>query len=125
MADMAEVKTLIEAQGRAWEEFKRVNDERIARAEKGLADGDQKAALAKMNSDLDSLGKTLAEVQLAAQRPALGEKGNKLNADQLAHKQAFLAYMRKGETAGLADVQRKAMNTTSDPDDGYLVDDTM
>lgn len=125
MADMAEVKTLIEAQGRAWEEFKRVNDERIARVEKGLADGDQKAALAKMNSDLDSLGKTLAEVQLAAQRPALGEKGNKLNADQLAHKQAFLAYMRKGETAGLADVQRKAMNSTSDPDGGYLVDETM
>ncbi len=37
------------------------------------------------------------------------------------HKQAFNRFLRKGDDSGLDEIQRKAMNTGSDPEGGYLV----
>lgn len=50
-----EIKSLIEKQGRAWEEFKRANDERLAKLAKGEAVADIEAKLAKVAKDLDQL----------------------------------------------------------------------
>jgi hypothetical protein len=41
--DVSEIKGLIEAQGRAFEEFKRTNDQRLAEAAKGSGVADLEA----------------------------------------------------------------------------------
>lgn len=106
--------------GSAWEEFKKANDARLEAIEKkGFAPADYTEKLGKINSDLDSLGKSLAEVQIIAQRPNGGAKGDR--AEDLEHKQRFAQFLRKGDDSGLRDVERKAMNSTSDPDGGFLV----
>lgn len=106
--------------GRAWEEFKKTNDDRLAAIEKrGHAPGDYDAKLSKINTDLDQLGKTLAEVQLSAQRPGMSAKGER--PEEVEHKQALSLYLRRGVDTGLREIERKAMNSTDDPDGGYLV----
>jgi HK97 family phage major capsid protein len=74
----------------------------------------------KIDGDVTKIAKQLGDLMLAAQRPSGADKGE-LTADEREHKSAFDAFLRKGETAGLADIQRKAMSSTSDPDGGYLV----
>ena len=68
MSDLSEVKNLIDAQGAAWEEFKKVNDDRLVKLEKGLATGDEEAKLAKINTKLD---------EVAAEAKAAYAKANK------------------------------------------------
>lgn len=121
--DPAEIKRLVEAQGTAFEEFKRANDQRIkAVEEKGYAPADLVDKVNKLNGELTSVSATLAQHALAAQRPA-GAAGNEkgYTPDQLEHKQAVAAFLRKGTTDGLRELERKAMNSTSDVDGGYLV----
>lgn len=126
MSDLNEVKTLIEEQGRAWEEFKRTNDERIERLEKGAATGDVDGKLAKLNDSMSTFSKQLEEIQKRQNRNILaGGDGKSLTDDQVEHKQAFGQFLRKGIDTGLRDIERKAMNSTSDPDGGYLVDEEM
>jgi HK97 family phage major capsid protein len=116
-----EIKSAIEAQLTAWEQFKKANDERLAQLEKkGHAAEDAVAKVDVINEDLNKLAKELAEARLAAQRPAGGDKGE-LTAQQREHKQAFEQFLRNGDDSGLRAIERKAMNSTSDPDGGYLV----
>src|SRR5438128_1365552 len=73
--DLSEVKNLVTAQGTAWEEFKKTNDERLAKLAKGESVADIEAKLAKMETALTDAGKELKEIALKAQRPVLsGEK---------------------------------------------------
>lgn len=117
MTDVTEVKTLVEQQFAAWEQYKKANDERIKSVEaKGHDSEDQRAKVATIDADLTKLSKQIADLQLAAQRPATG----KSTPEQDEHKTAFNAYLRKG-TEIPRDLERKAMNSTSDPDGGYLV----
>lgn len=51
MSDLAEVKNIIETQGRAWEEFKKANEELIKAKADGKAVGDLEAKLAKIEKD--------------------------------------------------------------------------
>ena len=117
-----EVKNLIEQQGRAFEEFKKANDERLKSIEtKGFAPADLVGKVDVINGDLNKLSKQIADALLAAQRPNGGDKGVQLSADEVEHKNALNRYMRSGDDTGLAEIQKKAMNSTSDPDGGYLV----
>ena len=50
-----DVKTVIQEFGNTFEEFKKVNDERIDNLEKGLSSSDQDAKLEKIEAKLDSL----------------------------------------------------------------------
>jgi HK97 family phage major capsid protein len=52
MSDLSEVKNLIEAQGRAWDEFKKTNDELIKAKADGKAVGELEAKLAKIEKDI-------------------------------------------------------------------------
>lgn len=70
MSDMAEIKALIEAQGKAWEEFKTANDARLKQIEeKGHAAEDAVAQVATVNADLNKLSKDIADQMLVLQRP--------------------------------------------------------
>lgn len=127
MSDLSEVKQLIEAQAKAWHDYKENNDARIK------ADGEQKAEfsekLSKIDSDLNSLGKEMADLQAKAALPDLGpmsEADRKLTPEQREHKSAFRdEFLRKGDPTGLRELERKAMNSTSDVSGGYLVDKAM
>lgn len=116
-----EIKKIAEDQNKAWEEYKSANDERLKAIEaKGYAPADLVEKVGTINTDLSKLGKDLDAALLKINRPQTGEdKG--LTAEQQEHKQAFGLYMRKGQTDGLADIQRKAMNSQNDPDGGYLI----
>jgi HK97 family phage major capsid protein len=84
MSDIIEVKNLIEAQGRAWEEHKKTNDELLkAKADgKAVAELDQK--LANISTDLDKIAELKSEFDAVVeklQRTGGGEGKEKIELD--------------------------------------------
>lgn len=141
----AEVKALLTRQNEAWEQFKKTNDERLEKLEKGQSAADQDAKLAKMEGELTRITKDVKDAVLAAQRPnnsvsdsagataeikafnrlLAAQKRSPFTAEQYAaYKAATEAYIRKGVDAMTAD-EVKAVNVGSDPQGGYLVGSTM
>lgn len=144
--DMSELKTLLQAQGEAFEEFKRANDARLAALADGKAVGDLEAKVAALGEALDAIGDAIVRLQRpgAAADPAataieterkqwhqalrsdLQSKG-KLATTELdtsaygAYKSAFFALARHGNVELLTADERKAMSAGSDPDGGYLL----
>lgn len=123
-----QIKSLLEEQARAWEEFKQTNAERIRQEAKGAVDPLITEKLARLNQCLDAkqdaVNAILTDVQAKVNRLETGgvaAKGDGLTPDQREHKQAFSTYVRKGQSAGLSELQVKAMSVGSDPDGGYLV----
>lgn len=123
VADVSKLTELVTRQGEAWEEFKSTNDARLkAIEERGYAPADLNEKLAKINADLAAIGVEMRNLEARSGRPNLGGSGDgQLTPDQLAHREAFIRFCRKGDDAGLAELQRKALNSGSDPDGGYLV----
>lgn len=120
--DFGDLTKLLQKQGEAFEEFKKANDARLEAIEKkGFAPEDLVAKVAKTNEDLNALGKQLDEVAKKANRPAAGGEEKGLTPEQLEHKAAFKRFTRTGDDTGLAALQRKAMNSGTDQDGGYLV----
>lgn len=74
MSDLAEVKSIIETQGRAWEEFKKANDELVKAKADGKAVGDLEAKLAKLEKDGLSSGEALSAKFVAAETEAKAAK---------------------------------------------------
>lgn len=98
MSSIGEIANTVEEQGKSWQEFQRVHLKR-----------------------LENLERETRELSKKAGRPLLVGGDFVAVAQNDEHKKAFDRYLRKGDDAGLADIQRKAMNTGSDPDGGYLV----
>ncbi|HMT14673.1 MAG TPA: phage major capsid protein [Aestuariivirga sp.] len=96
----------------AFEAFKEANDERLAQIEKRMsADGVTADKVERLSRHLD-------ELTLKARRPVLGGAAP---AEPSEHKKAFEAYVRKGESAGLFDIESKSMSVAVNADGGYLV----
>jgi HK97 family phage major capsid protein len=96
----------------AFEAFKDANDERLAQIEKRMS------ADVVTSEKVDRISRAIDELTLKARRPALG---GEMKAEPSEHKRAFEAYVRKGETFGLFDIEQKAMSISSNQDGGYLV----
>ena len=96
----------------AFEAFKDANDERLGQIEKRMA------ADVVTSDKVERINKALDDLTLKMKRPQLGgpEKDQPTE-----HKRAFEAYVRKGETHGLFDIEAKSMSVGSNPDGGYLV----
>jgi HK97 family phage major capsid protein len=107
-----EIAELIKKQGENFDAFKKANDERLERIEKGQGTSDLDGKLAAINAELKSLADENREIQKRAGRK--GVEGN-LTDEQIERKEAFKSFMRSGE------INQKAMQTGSDPDGGYLV----
>ena len=90
-----EIKELVVEQGRAFQAWQKRSDAEIA-----------------------ALSENVADLMLSAGRPNGADKGRSSTSEQ---KEAMDVYLRKGDDRALADLQKKAMNSTSDPDGGYLV----
>lgn len=115
-----EIRELIEQQGKAFEEFKKSNDERLAAIEKDEARSELEAKTDRINDELGRLSAVVDELAKKANRPgAPGAEGDE--ALQAEHKSAWLKWVRKGDDAGLADIERKAMNVGTPADGGYAV----
>jgi len=118
---MDEIKSLLQQQGEAFEAFKKANDERLKDIEqKGAASGDLIAKVNAINEDITRLGQDIESVAKKAARDQFAAAAE-MTAEQAEYKKAFGRFLRKGSTDGLEELQRKAMNTGSDPDGGYLV----
>lgn len=75
MTDIVEIKSLIEKQGQAWEEFKKTNDELIRAKADGKAVADLEAKLQSIGTDMDKLAELKSqfeEVMKTMQRPGAG-----------------------------------------------------
>jgi HK97 family phage major capsid protein len=114
--EITEIKSLIDAQGRAWEEFKASNDERIKAEAKGIADTLFDAKAAKLNETLDAVTVQIKAMELKAARPGVG-----VDADNNEHKEAFRNFMTKGTKTGLDEIEKKTFSIGSSADGGYAV----
>ena len=117
-----EVKTAVDAMTSAFEEFKKVNDERLAEIEaKGEADPFVEEKLAKLESEMDKfetinqsitqqqkasegMEEKLAEIETMLKRPANGMDVKDIDVNL----KAWDTFMRKGED-GLDEIEKKAL----------------
>lgn len=113
---------LIEDQGKAFEEFKTANDNRLkAIEEKGYAPADIVEKVDNINDEMNRLTKDIQEVAKKSNRPQTSGDTKGLTPEQIEYKQAFQKFIRKGDTGGLSDLEKKAFQRGSDVDGGYLI----
>ena len=124
-----ELKGLIETQMSAFEEFKTANDKKIDEiAKKGYAPLETQDKVAALNTEMSELASKMASVEKYQARQAImGEMDGKKQRtpEQIEHKAALVDYMRTGNDVGLKALQKKAMNSQTDPDGGYLIEEEM
>lgn len=146
-AGLLEIKTLITDQGKAWEEFKKTNDELLKAKADGKAVGELEQKLDKIGKELDKLTEIRAEVDkimLKMQRPAADAEsgdmkeetksfniarrsfGQNVTSDitveeYTGYKAAFFKWARKGRLEALTDAERKSMLAGDDANGGYLL----
>lgn len=117
-----ELRAGIKQLGEAFTEFKKTNDERLAKLGKGetdpLLDGKLKELNEKL-SELDTFKKNTEEALKKKGRPGL--TGSDDNEDVAAHKTAFDSYVRKGRDDGLRELEQKAISLGTDADGGFGV----
>lgn len=104
---------------RTFEAFKSANDTRLSEIERRAADPLTAQKVDRISRALDDLSLKMSRPQVAS--ASAGGPARSLS--QIQHKAAFDAYVRKGETATLRDLEGKALAAASDPDGGYLVPD--
>ena len=151
MSDLNEVKSLIEDQGKAWESFKKSNDELIKAKADGKAVGDLEAKVATLGEAIDSFTESKAKIEdylLKSQRPGAGGEDKELDTEVKSFNNTLRAeYQSKGRQAPavfdtaaygqyksaffkvasgvtvdlLSADERKALSAGSDPDGGYLL----
>jgi phage major capsid protein, HK97 family len=111
----------------AFEAFKEVNDRRLGEIEQKLtADVVTRDKMDRINRAMDDQKKVLDQLLLKKARPQLGSggghgRGPELSPEAAEHKAAFDAYVRRGEEAGLRELEAKAFSSTTGADGGYLV----
>jgi HK97 family phage major capsid protein len=104
-----------------FEAFKETNDRRLAEMERKTgADVVTTEKLDRIDKAMDEQKKLLDHLTLKGARPPLGRPGLSA-ADALEHKTAFESYIRRGDEAGLRQIEAKAMSAGSASDGGYTV----
>jgi len=117
-----EIKAAVEGLGKAWEDFKQKNDERLAEIEKkGNADPLHADQLKKMSDFMDETKQKLEGLQTAVSRPGAGAEAKSEERENAEYKGAFLSYARKGDTSALEKLEGKSLSVGTDKDGGYLV----
>ena len=114
--------------GNAWENFKQINDQRLAEVEKkGKADPLLDDQLERINTAIDSQKSRLDNMETKANRPIFGAIAETKSEGAFVseYKKAFDHYLRKGAVTGVEELEAKALSVGSDPDGGYLVTPAM
>ena len=106
-----------------FEAFREENDRRIDELKaKGAEDVVTREKLERISKSMDTQQRLIDELVLKRARPALGGAAA-ASAQVLERKEAFERYVRRGDEAGLREIEAKAMSYGSGPDGGYLVPD--
>lgn len=116
---MEDIAKMLDAIQRTFEEFKSANDERLKQVEKKAGDVITTEKVDRINAEITKLSDQLTDIQKKANRPGVGAEG--LSPEAAEHKAAYLKWMRKGDDAGLAEIERKALNVGTPADGGYAV----
>ena len=128
IANPDDLKGVIEEIGAAFEAFKKDNDARLKALEKkGSADvvtlekvdriNGELTRLSELKSEMERVKQVLDEISAKASRPRAGGE----TAEQAEHHKAFNRFLRRGDDAGLSDLQKKALSIGVDGDGGYAV----
>lgn len=123
---LPELKGLVEAIQKSFEDFKSVNNDRLSKIEKGSVTGDHEARLAAIQADLDKaldLKKDLERLESKTNLAGLTGGGTQLDPDKAAYKTAFIdRFVRKGEdNADMKALQAKAWSIGTPADGGYAL----
>ena len=122
---MPEMKEILENIGKSFEEYKKTNDARYEELKKGTGNaGEYEAKLAQIEEDLQKKERQLSDIEAKMNRPGFAGMSEEDQAKD-DHKKAFDAFVRKGITDGLADLQVKAVQVGVDADGGYAVPEEM
>ncbi len=119
MIDMNEVRSATDTLARAFEEYKSVNDQRLAEIEqRGSADVLTDEHLGRMDKSIDKLQDEVTSLKTSMLRPA--KTGAAPVADS-AHKSAFMQYVVKGYDGGLASYESKALEVVNGAEGGFMI----
>ena len=120
---MEELKRLLTALQKAFEDYKAANDARIEEVKKGGSGAEFETKLSRLEEEIKRIEKEKSELEAKMNRPgAFGKEGNEAAE---SHKAAFGSWVRKGIDGGLADLESKALNLGSDADGGYAIPEVM
>lgn len=123
---ISEITNRVNSLGKAWEQFKAINDRRLAEIEqKGGADPLTDEHLGRINNALDNYKSRLGSIETAMSRPAIEGYDKAFSPVNNEHRKAFNEYLRKGNELELAQLETKSLSTDNDPDGGYLVTPTI
>lgn len=104
-----------------FEEYKKVNDQRLDELKKGRDDVVTRDQLAKIDADLTAQQKALQLIEAKMNRPGFGAGGDpaveEAKAKETEYRKSFDRWFRKGDTGMIY----KALQTDSDPDGGFMV----
>ena len=115
-----DLKDLLEEQNKAFDEFKKSNDELLKAKAEGKAVSELEAKVGSAEAEIARLSKELDEVAKKANRP--GAAGNDEKAHiEADHKAGWLKWIRKGDDAGLSGQEAKAISVGTQADGGYAV----
>ena len=123
MSDNTELLQAIEKSNQAFEAFKKINDTRLDKMEKGQAGADElKEGMEKAFADITEQKNTIATLEAKLKRPNLGDKTDKDVATE-EHKAAFDSFIRKGQDHDLMAKEQKALaySTNAGADGGFAV----
>jgi HK97 family phage major capsid protein len=117
--ELKEINDLLLKQGNLFEEFKRKNDERLEAIEKkGWAPADLTEQVGKLSEAMTKLDKEILEIQKKSNRLNPGSDADNAKAE---FKSAIDQFARRGDMSALEGIHKKAMNSNSDPDGGFLI----
>lgn len=105
---------------RAFESYKETNDRRLDEMEARVgSDVITTEKMDRISRHMDEQKRKIDQLVSKTSRPVLGSKLAPVFGNE--HKNAFGAYIRRGDETSLRQIEAKAMSSGSDPDGGYLV----
>jgi HK97 family phage major capsid protein len=122
MIDTQGVREAADGLARAFEEYKSVNDQRIAEIERrGSSDALTGEKLARMDQSINKLQDDITSVKTCLRRPAKGTAPYVASDEKSGYKSAFMRYVTKGIDADLSAFQCKDMDVIADQQGGVMV----
>jgi HK97 family phage major capsid protein len=123
---MPELKALVESIQQSFNDFKKINDERLSKVEKGSTTSDFEAKLALVQADLAKaldLKKEIERIEAKTNLHGLLGEAKDRNPDKAAYKAAFIdRFVRKGEDSpALKELQQKAWSIGVSADGGFAL----
>lgn len=114
-----EIKSIIEAQAQAWEDYKQVNDARLKAVEAKASTADFEVKLSKINDVLADLAEQQKAVEAKMARTAAVDRAMESTSE---HKSLFNDFVRKGNNeSALREFERKNVDIGTSADGGYAV----